>query len=215
MNVPSLKNYKTRYCLVKMPFVLFAAGAAILVGRVRRVGDAGMTTSIRPLSIIIIAAAALFAVAASGDQIYRWAGADGATHFSETPPDVDLASVEILELVTGGRLPPTSRDYQSVLDVAKDIESSRLERERLRLEKKKLLLQSKQLRQSAMIPQEYDDDYGGVRLYYSPHYRYPRKPHRRHHYHRPVNPEPYSSQRYGRPGQGTHTGTRARVYIRQ
>ena len=198
-----------------MPVALLAAGAAILVGRALRVGDAGMTTSIRPLIIIVATAAMLFTVAASGDQIYRWAGADGATHFSETPPDVDLASVEILELVPGDRLPPPSRDYQSVLDVAKDIESSRLERERLRLEKKKLLLQSRQLHQSVMIPQEYDDDYGGVRLYYSPYYRYPRKPHRRHHYRRPVNPEPYSSHRYGRPGHGAHKGTSARVYIRQ
>jgi hypothetical protein len=173
-----------------------------------------MTTSIRPLSIVFISTALLFTVTASGDQIYRWAGADGATHFSETPPDVDLASVEILEVVPGGRLSPPSRDYQAVLDVAKDIESSRLERERLRLEKKKLLLQNRQLRQSAMIPQEYDDDYGGVRLYYSPYYRFPPKLHRRHYYRRPVNPGPYSSHRYGRRGHA-HTRTNARVYIRQ
>ena len=176
---------------------------------------AGMTTSIRPLSIVFISTALLFTLTASGEQIYRWVGADGATHFSETPPDVDPASVEILEVVPGGRLSPPSRGYQSVLDVAKDIESSRLERERLRLEKKKLLLQSRQLRQSEMIPQEYDDDYRGVRLYYSPYYRYPPKPHRRHFYRRPVNPEPYSSHHYGRPGHGVHTGNNARVYIRQ
>jgi len=174
-----------------------------------------MTTSIGPLSIVVISTALLCTVTASGDQIYRWAGADGATHFSETPPDVDPASVEILEVVPGGRSSPPSRDYQSVLDVAKDIESSRLERERLRLENKRLLLQSRQLRQSAMIPQEYDDDYRGVRLYYSPYYRYPPKSHRRHHYRRPVNPGPYSSQRYGRPGHGAYTGSNARVYIRQ
>lgn len=174
-----------------------------------------MTLSIRPLSIAFFSAAVLFTATTSSDQIYRWVGADGATHFSETPPDVDPASVEILEVVTAGRLSPPSRDYQSVLDVAKDIEASRLERERLRFEKKKLLLQSRQLRQSAMIPQQYDDDYRGVRLYYSPYYRYPPKRHRRHYYHRPVNPEPYSSHRYGHPGYGAHTGTSSRVYIRQ
>ena len=179
-------------------------------------GAAGMTLSTRPLSIVFFSAAVLFTATTSGDQIYRWVGADGATHFSETPPDVDPASVEILEVVPAGRLSPPSRDYQSVLDVAKDIEASRLERERLRLEKKKLLLQERQLRQSAMIPQEYDDDYRGVRLYYSPYYRYPPKqPHRRHYYRRPVNPEPYSSHRYGPPGYGAHTGTSSRVYIRQ
>lgn len=174
-----------------------------------------MTTSIRPLGLVFISTALLFTATAGGEQIYRWTGADGATHFSETPPDVDPAGVEILEVVPGGRSLPPSRDYQSVLDVAKDIESSRLERERLRLENKRLLLQSRQLRQSAMIPQEYDDDYRGVRLYYSPYYRYPPKPHRRHHYRRPVNPGPYSSHRYGRPGHGARAASNARVYIRQ
>jgi hypothetical protein len=174
-----------------------------------------MTTSIRPLSIVFISAAILFTATASGDQIYRWVGADGTTHFSETPPDADPASVEILEVVPQDRVSPPSRDYRSILDVAKDIESSRLERERLRLEKKKLLLQNRQLRQSAMIPQAYDDDYTGVRLYYSPYYRYPPKPHRRHYYRRPVNPEPYSSHRYGHRGYGRPARSNARVHLRQ
>jgi len=175
-----------------------------------------MTISIIPSSMFFISAALLFSVTASGEQIYRWVGADGARHFSETPPDVDPASVEILEVVPAGRLSAASRDYQSVLAVAKDIESSRLEREHLRLEKKKLLLQSRQLRQSEMIPQDYDDDYTGVRLFYSPYYRYPPKPHRRHYHRSPVNPKPYSPHRYSRPGHGAHTGrSSARVYIRQ
>ena len=161
-----------------------------------------------------ISAAILFTATASGDQIYRWVGADGTTHFSETPPDADPASVEILEVVSQGRVSPPSRNYRAVLDVAKDIESSRLERERLRLEKKKLLLQNRQLRQSAMISQAYDDDYRGVSLYYSPYYRFPLKPHRRHHYRRPMNPEPYASPGYGRRGYGGHTGNNARVYLK-
>jgi len=166
--------------------------------------------------MFFISAALLFSVTASGEQIYRWVGADGVTHFSETQPDVDPSSVEILEVVPAGRLSAAPRDYRSVLDVAKDIESSRLERERLRLEKKKLLLQSRQLRHSEMIPQYYDDDYSGVRLFYSPYYRYPPKPHRRHYHRGPVNPKPYSSHRYGRPAHEPHTGrTSARVYIRQ
>ena len=175
-----------------------------------------MTTSIRPLSMVFVSAALLFTATASGEQIYRWIGLDGATHFSETRPDVDPAGVEILDVVRGDRLSPPSRDYQSVLDVAKAIESSRLERERLRLEKKKLLLQNRQLQQSAMIPQEYEDDYRGARMYYSPYYRYPpRHPHRRHYYHRPVNPGPYSPHRHGRPGYGGPSATNARVYIRK
>jgi len=158
----------------------------------------------------------LFTATAGGDQIYRWVGADGATHYSETPPDADPGGVEILEvLARRDWVPPISPDYRSALAVAKDIESSRLERERLRLEKKKLRLQSRQLQQSAMIPQDYDDDYRGVRVYYSPYYRYPPKPHRRHYYRRPVAPEPYSSRRYGHPGHGRHSGSNARVHIRQ
>jgi DNA-binding GntR family transcriptional regulator len=166
--------------------------------------------------MVFISAALLFATTAGAEQIYRWIGLDGATHFSETRPDVDPAGVEILEVVRGDRLSPPSRDYQSVLDVAKAIESSRLERERLRLEKKKLLLQNRQLQQSAMIPQAYDEDYRGVRLYYSPYYRYPAKPRRRHYYRRPVNPKPHSSHHYRQPGHATRTGhPGARVYIRQ
>lgn len=176
-----------------------------------------MTTVTGRWSSVVISVTLLFTATAGGEQIYRWVGADGATHFSETPPDIDPAGVEILEVVPGARpLSPPSADYQSVLDVAKAIESSRLERERLRLEKKKLLLQNRQLRQSAMIPQEYEDDYRGVRLYYSPYYRYPpRHPRRRHYYHRPVNPQPHPSHRHGRHGYAGQSGTNARVYIRK
>lgn len=176
-----------------------------------------MTTVTGPWSSVVISVALLFTATAGGDQVYRWVGADGATHFSETRPDIDPAGVKILEVVPEARrLSPSSADYQSVLDVAKAIESSRLERERLRLEKKKLLLQNRQLRQWAMIPQEYEDDYRGVRMYYSPYYRYPpRHPRRRHYYHRPVNPGPYSPHRHGRPGYGGPSATNARVYIRK
>jgi len=174
-----------------------------------------MATSIRPLSIVFFGAAILFAATASGEQIYRWVGADGETHFSENPPDADPVAVEILEVVPAAQGPPPSLDYRSALDVARDIESSRLERERLRLEKKRLLLQNRQLRESAMISQEYDDDYRGVRLFYSPFYRHSPKPHRRHHIRRPVHPRPYSSPRWGHPGYGRPTTGNARVHIRQ
>ena len=175
-----------------------------------------MTIAIRPISIVFISAALLFTATASGEQIYRWVGAEGETHFSEIPPDADPAAVEILEVVAVDQVsPPPRRDYRSALEVAKDIESSRLERERLRLEKKRLLLQNRRLRESAMIPQEYDDDYSGVRLFYSPFYRHTPKPLRHHHFRRPVYPRPYSSHRWGRPGHGSHAPSNARVYIRQ
>ena len=160
--------------------------------------------------------ASLLTMTAWGDQIYRWTGADGATHFSEAPPDADPASVEILEVVpVGPPTPASSRDYRSALDVAKAIESSRLERERMRLEKKRLALQNRQLRESAMIAQEYDDDYRGVRLFYAPYYRHTRIPHRRHRIRYPFHPRPYSSHHWRSPGHARHKPPKARVHIRQ
>ena len=174
-----------------------------------------MTTSVRPLKLVIFSAATLFTVTAWGDQIYRWTGADGATHFSETPPDADPASVEILEVVpVGPPTAPSSRDYRSALDVAKAIESSRLERERMRLEKKRLMLHNRQLQQSAMIAQEYDDDYTGVRLFYAPYYRHTPIPHRRHRIRYPIHPRPYSAHRWRSPGHARHEPHNARVHIR-
>ena len=173
-----------------------------------------MPISIRPLSIVMVAAAILSTSTASGEQIYRWIGADGETHFSEPPPDADPDRVEILEVVPAGRVSSPGRDYQSALAVARDIESSRLERERLRLEKKRLALQDRQLRESSMIPQEYDDDYRGVRIFYSPFYRHSSIPHRRRHIPRPVHPRPYSSNRWSYPGHGRTAPTNARVHIR-
>jgi hypothetical protein len=173
-----------------------------------------MRASVRPLSSVFFGAAILFTAVASGDQIYRWVGADGETHFSETPPDAGPANVEILEVVPAGRVPPPVRDYRSALEVARDIESSRLERQRLRLEKKRLMLHNRQLRESAMISQEYDDDYAGVRLFYAPFYRYSPTPHRRRHIPRPVHPRSYSTHRWGHPGHARPTTSNARVHIR-
>jgi hypothetical protein len=173
-------------------------------------GDTGMTTCVKLFSAVLYCVAFLLTAPASAEQIYRWVGDDGATHFSETPPAVDSADVEVLEVIARQRVGAPTRDYRSALEVAKDIESSRLERERLRLEKKQLRLQNQQLRESRTASPDFDEDYRGV--YYTPYYRYPPKPHRRHPYHRPVYPEPYASHRYGRPG---HRSPQGRVHIRQ
>jgi hypothetical protein len=169
-----------------------------------------MTTCTKLFIAVLNCVALLLVAPVSAEQIYRWVGADGATHFSETPPAVEGAEVEVLEVIARQRVGAPTRDYRSALDVAKDIEASRLERERLRLEKKQLRLQNQQLREARTTSSDSDDDYRGV--YYTPYYRYPPKPHRRHHYHRPVYPEPYASHRYGRPGHGRPQG---RVHIRQ
>ena len=174
-----------------------------------------MKIPLTPLNLAIFSAATPFTLVAWGDQIYRWTGTDGATHFSETPPDIDPSRVEILEVLPAGpSTPPASRDYSSALDVAKAIEASRLERERMRLEKKRLALQNRQLRESAMMAQEYDDDYNGVRLFYAPYYRYTPIPHRRHRIGYPTHPRPYRSHRYRPPGYARHTPDNARVHIR-
>ncbi len=165
-----------------------------------------MSQSIRLLSVLVSCALMLPGATTSAEQIYRWVGSDGATYFSETPPAAASGEVEILDVTSEQQSNPPSTDYRSALAVAKDIESSRLERERLRLEKEQLRRQNEQLRQSQPTASGYQDNSRGV--YYTPYGYYPPKQWRRHHYHRPRYPEPYGRPHQVRPPQG-------RVHIRQ
>ena len=56
-----------------------------------------MTRCKKLFSAVLYCVVLLLAAPASAEQIYRWVGADGATHFSETPPAVEGADVEVLE----------------------------------------------------------------------------------------------------------------------
>lgn len=94
-------------------------------------------------------------------------------------------------------------DHRSALEVASGIESGNWSGSVSDVSEI-LHVQNRQLRQSLMVPQEYDVDCRGVRLFYAPYYR------------RPTNPQqPYHPYDSGRPGSARAAGMDARVHINQ
>jgi len=117
----------------------------------------------------------IFSGTSIGGEVYKWVDTDGGTHYSEMPPESDLASVELLELEVVEPAPPVSASYQSILEVANSLEASRLERERLRLEKTRLRQREEEARRPNLVQNEV---YGGpfvARYYYPPRVRHYRK----------------------------------------
>jgi len=159
-----------------------------------------MSRCISAFAATLLFAGLLMAGFSHAADIYKWVGDDGVTHFSEVPPESGMASLEVLEVVPKEAAPADSKSYQSVLDVAKSIEDSRLERERLRLERDRLMLQKKQARQARD-----DIDYDDHRVYYPVYNRYPYRPYVRPYYRRhhgyPVSPYRYGHKPYG--GRGS------------
>ena len=106
-------------------------------------------------------------------EVYKWIGADGVTYYSESQPDLPDAVVEMLELLPQAAPEPDAPGYRAALEVARDIEASRLQRERLRLERQKLRFEQAQATARAQREE------APVRHYYPLypyHYRYPHKP---------------------------------------
>jgi len=154
-----------------------------------------------------VAQLALYGGTASGVEIYKWTGSDGVIQYAESPPESDLAGLEILDVVVAEPASPAVADYQSVLDVASSIEASRLERERVRLEREKLALKERQQR---LAQQQYDESYAGRNVYYLPYsrYRHHRKPYS--HPYGGHSPTPYS---HGNGGQSHGGGASGRVTL--
>lgn len=108
----------------------------------------------------------------AGAEIYKWVGPDGMTHYSETAPGPQVPVVERLEPVDVAPPPAAAPDYRTALEVAKDLEAGRLERERLRLERQRL-----QQEQAQAAAREQRQDAESTRYYpvYPYYYHYPRK----------------------------------------
>jgi hypothetical protein len=128
-------------------------------------------------------------VAAS--EIYKWIGTDGVTHYSESAPASESRTVETVEFPDVEPPSAAAPGYREALDVAKDIEAGRLERERLRLERQKL--RQEQAQAAARDQREAAE---GPRYY--PVYPYYRQYPRRHPRHGP-GPVPYREPRYDYP----------------
>jgi hypothetical protein len=157
---------------------------------------------------LTLAAALAFAMAAptaGAAKVYKWLGSDGVTYYSETAPGSRPGEVETIELVEPDLVQAPAPDYQSVLEVARDIEASRLERERMRLEQQKLRLE--QARSMARSDREYPES----RSYFPIYPYYLRKHPRPHQFRRGPRPHPYRGWNVEpRPWSGG-AGHRARV----
>ena len=120
---------------------------------------------------------ALASPAVAATEIYKWVTADGVTHYSESAPASGAPAVETVELVDVGPPAQTAPGYDAVLEVAKEIEAGRLERERLRLERDKLRQE-----QALAAAREQHQDFQGTSYYpvfpYYHHYpgNHPRPP---------------------------------------
>jgi hypothetical protein len=149
-----------------------------------------MTRASAAQAILAVINVLVFGMPATAGEVYKWVDADGITHFGESPPASAAGEVEVIEMAVIEPVTQPTRDYQSTLDVAKSIEESRLERERLRLEQRKLDADSRRRQPGAYSEQ------GTTRYYYPPYYGHPRK-YPPHHYRRPLSEERYRHPAYG------------------
>ena len=89
----------------------------------------------------VCCAGVILASTAAASEIYKCVSSDGLTYYTESAPkDRDCERLKLKPLETVDSAAP-DRSYRSALDVAKDIEASRLERERVRLERERLRLE--------------------------------------------------------------------------
>ena len=161
-------------------------------------------------AFLTILSISLLSPPAVGEEIYKWVDEHGATHYGETLPRGDVASVEILEVMpaaTAAQAAPW--DYRSTLDIANRMQADRLERERLRLEREKL----RQQQREAEFEQQRLDDTSPPEAYAVPYYGYPRRPYPRPPYYGkyPGYPPPSYGQRP--PGRYRGPDVPKRVYL--
>lgn len=131
---------------------------------------------LRPVLLTVVTVM-LVHTAGFAREIYKWVDERGATHYGETLPDSDVASLEILDVtVVQVPLEASPRDFRLTLELANRMQADRLERERLLLAKAKLRLQQLE----AELEERRINDTPPPIPYYGPYYRpyfaYPRAP---------------------------------------
>jgi len=155
-----------------------------------------------PLQVVMLSLLLILAnPAAAIEEVYKWVDTEGATHYGQTPPEIQPARIETVTLAAHNPDTSAQPDIQATLDVAKQLEISRLQRERFRLEKKKAQTEKLKAQQTA-----YNDStryYGGYGYgYYRPNHGRPHKPHHPSRPHKPY-PSHHQSASSHRPS-GTH-----------
>lgn len=150
-----------------------------------------MTKPTTPIYLILFSVLLVFTgPAAAIEEVYKWVDTEGATHYGQTPPAVQPASIEKVLLAAHNPDTITQPDIQATLAVAKQLEISRLERERFRLEKKKVQIEQLKALQAEQTAYTESRRYYGYSssAYYPPYYG---RPHRPHQPHKPYQPNPH------------------------
>lgn len=145
-----------------------------------------------------------WALAAAAGEIYTWVDANGVTHYSETPPPgLGEGGVGRLAIPQGPSVAPSvggDSDYRSMLEVARELEASRLAREDARLRQENARLRQQLQEEASRL------DYGGEpdeRYAYPVPYYLPYLSHRPLPGHPPVHRPPHfppDGGRHVRPG---------------
>lgn len=144
------------------------------------------------LAVLLALFALALPFAASALEVYKWTDEHGVVHYSELRPRSAAADLGSLETFKIDNQPASgdhsAGDYHTMLDVAKQLEQSRLARERIRAEQ--AARQAQRTATTAITPGYADGDAGYTMSYprYGGYYRpyYPHFPP-----HLPYLPRPY------------------------
>jgi len=136
-----------------------------------------MTKPASPIQIILLSTLLVFTnPAAAIEEVYKWIDKEGITHYGQTPPVTQPASIEKVILAKHNPEPVEQANLQQTLDVAKQLETSRLERARFRLERKKAHTEKLKALQAQQTAYNESRRYYGYSSYYPPYYGRPHKP---------------------------------------
>lgn len=136
-----------------------------------------MTQPSTPIQIILFSTLLVFASpAAAIEEVYKWVDTKGATHYGQAPPVTQPASIEKITLAEHNPETIVQPNIQATLDVAKQLEISRLARERFRLEKKKAHTEKLKALQAQQATYNQSRWGYGYSSYNRPYYGRPHKP---------------------------------------
>jgi len=156
-----------------------------------------MAYRLLPIQLLLFKLLWCIAFTAIGADVYKWIGADGTTHYSETLPVTQPVSIKKISIRVHTADPIGQPAIEETLEVAKQLETSRLKRERLRLDKKMALIDRQRILAEQAAREESRLSATGP-VYYLPvnrlHRPHKLHPHKQFH-HRPHTnrPHPYRS----------------------
>jgi hypothetical protein len=145
-----------------------------------------------PVFLILLT---LLSGSSAGPVVYTWVDDSGITCFSDTLPEDDSISVNLIEdLPQAAAGMPGDEDFYSVVNQAKRMETRRLLNEKLTAERLRAEAEANRARAEALAAQQptivYEEGPGYIWPYYPRNHH--RHPHKGHKPERPVRPEHYT-----------------------